>query len=84
MSFADGAYVFAMAANNGGPGSCMRGVDRALRARIAPGCGLQRPAAGQFGHPHRFDEPGRGEGPPPGGLGGEPGALQHSLGTEFT
>jgi ferredoxin len=40
------AYVFAVATNNGGPGSCMRGVDAALRSRgsrLAAGFGLLMP-----------------------------------------
>jgi ferredoxin len=41
-----GTYVFAVATNNGGPGSCMRGIDAALRragGRLAAGFGLRMP-----------------------------------------
>lgn len=44
--FAEGAYVFAVATNNGGPGSCMSGIDAALRkggSRLAAGFGLLMP-----------------------------------------
>jgi ferredoxin len=44
--FASGAHVFAVVTNNGGPGSCMRGVDAALRkggARLAAGFGILMP-----------------------------------------
>jgi ferredoxin len=45
-AFASGAQVFAVATNNGGPGSCMRGVDAALRkrgARLSAGFGILMP-----------------------------------------
>jgi ferredoxin len=44
--FAEGAYVFAVATHNGGPGSCMRGVGASLRkggSRLASGFGLLMP-----------------------------------------
>ena len=44
--FGKDAYVFALATHNGGPGSCMRGVDAALRrggSSLAAGFGLLMP-----------------------------------------